>query len=204
VGGNWHVVGSPITWELIGFARNITDLIDYATFDESTNQDVFGNVPGTVTTRGGEAVITAAFAASWSANLDYTYTRTREQGSDQQMLRIPLSLFKAGVDFHPANLPVGGGITVQHTGPVSTNVGAATVPYGGFTVVNLTGRYHLDEARHHTLNFAIDNLFNEKYGTPNRGCLDVSTDGAYDCSAPYEFVNRGLPIMLRASYTYKY
>jgi outer membrane cobalamin receptor len=204
VGGKLDAAGSAVNWELIGFARNISNLIDYATFDENTNQDVFGNVAGTVKTRGGEAVVGAAFNTSWSGSLSYTYTQTREDGTDQQLTRIPLSLFKAGLDFHPDNLPLGAGINVRHTGPVATTVGPDLVGYGGYTVVDLMGRYFLDDARHHTLTVDIDNLFNKKYGKPTRGCRDVSTDGPYDCSSPYEIVNRGLPLMLRASYTYKY
>jgi outer membrane cobalamin receptor len=204
VGGKFTDNGRAVDWELIGFARNISNLIDYATFDDATNQDVFGNVAGTVRTRGGEAVINASLSDAWSGNLSYTYTRTREDGSDQQLTRIPLSLFKANVDFHPGNLPVGAGINVRHTGPVATTVGSDLVGYGGYTVVDLMGRYFLDDARHHTLTVDIDNLLNKKYGRPARGCLDVSSDGPNDCSAPYQFVNRGLPLMLRASYTYKY
>jgi vitamin B12 transporter len=204
VGGKLDATGSPVGWELIGFARNIANLIDYAAFDENTNQDVFGNVPGTVTTRGGEAVLSESFSEAWSGNISYTYTRTRQEGSDEQLTRIPLSLFKASIDYHPNELPIGGGINVRHTGPVSVNVGTDLVGYGGFTVVDLTVRYFFDDARHHRLTFDIDNLLNKKYGKPGRGCMDVATDGPYDCSAPYEFVNRGLPLMLRATYTHKY
>lgn len=204
IGGKFAASRSSLAWELMGFARNITDLIDYAAFDETTNQDVFGNVPGTVTTRGGEVAVTASLGSAYSASLDYTYTRTRQEGSDQQLARIPQSLFKANLDFHPSNFPVGGGISVRHTGPVSTNVGSDLVGYGGYTVVDLMGRLFLDEARHHTLTFDIDNLLDEHYGRPAQGCLDVPTDGPNDCSAPYQYVNKGLPLMLRASYTYKY
>ncbi len=117
---------------------------------------------------------------------------------------MPLSLFKAAIDFHPANLPVGGGVNVRHTGPAYANVGASTLGFGGYTVVDLLGRVFLDEARHHRLTFDIDNVFDKQYGTPSRGCMDTPDDGPYDCSLPYIYVNRGLPRMLRASYTYKY
>ncbi len=45
VGGKLDTAGSRINWELIGFARNISNLIDYATYDEETNQDVFAMCP---------------------------------------------------------------------------------------------------------------------------------------------------------------
>ncbi len=204
LGGRIDAAAHPINWELIGFARNISNLIDYATFDPTTNQEVFGNVPGTVTVRGGEAVLSAPFTASWSANVSYTYSRSKETGSDQQLPFVPLSLFKAGIDYHPANLPVGGGVNVRHTGPDNANVGANIIGFGGYTVVDLLGRVFLDEARHHRFTFDIDNVLNKQYGTPSQGCMDTPADGPYDCSLPYIYVNRGLPRMLRASYTYKY
>ncbi len=88
------------------------------------------------------------------------------------------------------------GIPVPWPRPVA----GVAVPYGGYTVVDLMGRYFLDEARHHALRFEIDNLLNKKYGKPVQACADTDPG----CNTPYEAVNRGLPLMLRASYTYKY
>jgi vitamin B12 transporter len=203
VGGAARAFGYGFTWELIGFARNISDLIDYATFDPVTNQDVFGNVPGVVTVRGAEAVVSAALNDYWSANLSYTYSRSRESGG-QPLARVPETLFKAEFDFHPGSLPVGAGINVRYTGTEYTNVGSALVNYGNFVVVDLSARYFFDEERHHRLTVAVDNVFDEEYGRPAQGCADTPTDGPYDCSLPYTYVNRGLPRMLRASYTYKF
>jgi outer membrane cobalamin receptor len=204
LGGTWQASAGPVSWELIAFARNISNLIDYASFDSATNQDVFGNVPGTVTARGAEAVMSASFGDAWSGNVSYAYSRTRESGSDQQLLRVPESLLKAAIDFHPHSLRVGGGVNVRYTGTEFTNVGSAVVSYGNFTVVDLLGRYFFDDARHHRLTLDIDNVFNRQYGRPGQGCADTPADGAYDCSLPYTYVNRGLPRMLRASYTYQY
>ena len=204
LGAKSNAFGYTFAWELIGFARNISDLIDYAYFDPVTNQDVFGNVPGTVTVRGGEAVLSAAFNDVWSADFSYTYSHSRESGSDRQLLRVPETLIKAALDFHPTTLPVGAGINVRYTGTDYTNVGGATVNYGNFVVVDLLGRYFLDEERHHRVTVDIYNVFNEQYGRPAQGCADTPADGPYDCSLPYTYVNRGLPRMLRASYTYKF
>ncbi|MGZ3682013.1 MAG: hypothetical protein ACXVDI_25930, partial [Ktedonobacterales bacterium] len=49
------VPGLPaLHWEVLGFFRDVKNLIDYDTFDPITNQDVFGNVAGVVRVRGGE------------------------------------------------------------------------------------------------------------------------------------------------------
>src|SRR5277367_1504782 len=62
--------------ELIGFYRDVKNLIDFTSFDDSTGQAVFGNVPGTVMVRGGEISFETARSESWSANFDYTYTHS--------------------------------------------------------------------------------------------------------------------------------
>jgi vitamin B12 transporter len=67
-------------------------------------------------------------------------------------------------------------------------------------VVDLSGRWFLDPARRQTLNVSMLNLFDQSYGRPSRGCRDVATDGPFDCSSPYIYVNRGLPRTFRASY----
>jgi vitamin B12 transporter len=71
-------------------------------------------------------------------------------------------------------------------------------------VVDLLARFFLDEDRRHRITVDLDNVFDEQYGRPAQGCADTPADGPYDCSLPYTYVNRGLPRMLRASYTYKF
>ena len=43
--------------EVVGFARNVENLIGLVDFDATTNQDVFGNLPGTVHVRGAEFIL---------------------------------------------------------------------------------------------------------------------------------------------------
>src|SRR6185295_2043070 len=50
----------PVHWEIVGFARDIKDLIGIVDFDDATNQDVFGNTAGTVRVRGAEVILNAA------------------------------------------------------------------------------------------------------------------------------------------------
>ena len=202
--GGWLGSGdTPLRWELIGYARNITDLIDYSSYDEQTQQDVFGNVPGTVRERGAELAIDRTFARELTGNLSFSYSRARLDGG-RQLDRIPEQLAKAGVDYHPSNLPMGITATVVYTGKVSVTTGPQPVQYGKYAVVNLAGRYFFDAQRHHRLNLAVENLFDRQYGMPGQGCQDVPTDGPYDCSSPYIYVNRGLPLTVRLSYTYRW
>lgn len=202
-GGRFELAGEKFHWELTGFGRNITDLIDYATFDDDTGQDVFGNVPGTVHVRGGEASIEMAFSDAFSANANYTFNHARQEGG-QQIDDVPKSLFKAGIDFHPAAQPFGATATLNYVGDVSRAVGGVETSYGSYVVVDLSARYFLDAQRHQSLNFSIRNLLDREYGTPARGCQDVATDGPYDCSSPYVYVNLGLPRTFALDYTYRF
>jgi outer membrane cobalamin receptor len=203
VGGKVGAGGARFTWELIGFARHITDLIDYATFDEDTGQDVFGNIPGTVKVRGGEVVLGAEASESLSGRFSFEANRSRLDDG-QQLTRVPRRLGKAELDFHPVAQPFGATLSVSYTGDVAASVGSAVVPYGRYTVVDLSGRYFFDSAHKQRVSVSIQNLFDRDYGTPGRGCLDVATDGPYDCSSRYLFVNRGLPLTAAIRYNYEF
>ncbi|HTT04862.1 MAG TPA: TonB-dependent receptor [Steroidobacteraceae bacterium] len=194
---------AAIHWQLTGFARDIDDLIDYASYDATTGQDVFGNVPGTVRVRGGEGLIEAALGTSLSANVNYTYSHSTED-SAQQIADVPRDLFKAGVDYHPATLPFGATATVNYVGDTTTPVLGEQIHYGRYALVDLSARYYVDAQRHQQLNFSIRNLLDRQYGRPGHGCADVPTDGPYDCSSPYIYVNLGLPRTFAASYEYRF
>ena len=203
LGGRLTLAAVPVRWELVAFARDIEDLIDLKTYDPVTQQDVFGNVPGVVKTRGGEFLIDAALTPSLSANFNYTYNRARQDGGGQ-LQRTPKQLLKAGLDYHPADRPFGATLSLTHTGETFVSVAGAPRPYGDYTLVDLSGRYFLDAARRNEISVSIQNLFDVEYGKPARGCADVSTDGPYSCSSPYIYVNLGLPRTLRASFTRRF
>lgn len=195
--------GTALRWELIGFARNIEDLISCDGFDEATEQCLFVNVPGTVKVRGGELVLGATVTDAFSANFSFTRNRSRQEDG-LQIARVPEQLAKASFDYHPSGRPFGATLAVNYTGDVSTGVNGSRVQYGGYTIVDVSGRYFLDAAHRHRLNLSLQNAFDEQYGLPGKGCADVPGDGTYDCSAPYTYVNLGLPRTLRASYTYAF
>jgi outer membrane cobalamin receptor len=204
LGWRFDMGGHRMGVEVTGFARDITDLIDYDTFDSVTQQDVFGNVAGTVRVRGGQVTADAAATDAVSANLTYSANEAKQDGG-RQLDRIPRSLFKAGLDWHPSNLPVGASLNVVYTGDVSRSLGGfGEVGYGDYTVVDLSGRYFLDAGRHQQLNISIRNLFDRRYGLPARGCADTPADGPYDCSIPYVYQNLGLPRTFAVSYSYRF
>jgi vitamin B12 transporter len=204
LGWRLNMAGHRAGIELTGFARDVTDLIDYATFDDATQQDVFGNVDGTVHVRGGVVSGDLAITDAFTGTLTYSFNSAKQDGG-QQLDRVPQSLFKANLDWHPGDLPVGATFNVVYTGDVSRTIGGfGSVGYGNYTVVDLSGRYFLDRDRHQQINISIRNLFDQHYGTPSRGCKDTPDDGPYDCSIPYLYMNVGMPRTFAVSYTYKF
>lgn len=203
-GGRFEAAAQKFHWELTAFGRDIENLIDYATHDDATGQDVFGNVPGTVRVRGGEALVEDAFEDSLSAQVSFTFNHARTDDGRQQIDDVPRSELKAGLDYHPASLPFGAAASLYYVGDVSRPVNGSEVGYGNYAVVDVSARYFVDTERRQTLNFSIRNLLDRKYGAPGKGCRDVSTDGPYDCSSPYVYVNLGLPRTFALSYAYRF
>lgn len=196
VGG---ALGTTFKWEAIGFYREIDNLIDLATFDDATNQDVFGNVPGKVTVHGGEFVLQAALGEAFAATLSYTHSSAKMSGSDVQLNRIPEDLFKAMLDYHPADMPFGLTASVNYVGSVHNNVsGVGRVGYGNYAVFDVGGRVFFDAMRRHRLNVNVQNAFDTHYASSvARGRTDVGNKS-------YLIENRGLPRTLRLSYSYAF
>jgi outer membrane cobalamin receptor len=202
-GGQMKPVGHAVRWEITGFARNVKNLIDYDTFDPVTQQDVFGNVSGTVKVRGAEVQVNADLTDALGGTISYTHNSSKLDGG-QQLDRVPKDLVKASLDWHPRNLPFGSTLDIRYTGDTSISIAGVEHSYGDYTVVDWSGRYFIDQARRMTFNLSIQNLLDQSYGTPGRGCQDVATDGPYDCSSSYIFVNRGLPRTFRGSFTFAF
>jgi outer membrane cobalamin receptor len=79
---------ASLSWELIGFVRNIRDLISFDGYDPLTDQALAENIPGEVRVRGGEVVLNAVLASSFTLSASYTYSHARED-NDQQISAVP-------------------------------------------------------------------------------------------------------------------
>jgi outer membrane cobalamin receptor len=188
-------------WELTGFYRDIKNLIDLLTFDANTNQDVFGNVPGSVTTRGAEFTLDAAITASLSVNGAATYTKARQSGASVQFDQIPVTQLKAGLDYHPNGAPYGASINLVHLGDVDAEplgAGNGRYGYGNYTVVDFSARLFLDSLRHQRIDLHLNNAFNRNYSSQlGHGVDDNSGD-------PYIVHFLALPRTFGANYTYSF
>src|SRR5579872_2396536 len=163
-GGHADLGETDIGWEVIGFYRQLKNLIDYASFDATTSQAVFGNVPGTVRTRGGEVTLNAVVARALSANVNFTYADARDPATGSQISRVPKSLLKVGLDYHSQAQPWGATLTLNHFGTTyRTGLWEGTRPYGNVSVVDASARYFLDQRRRQRIDVTLQNLFDKTY-----------------------------------------
>jgi vitamin B12 transporter len=203
LGARLDIAGHATRLEAMGFARDIRNAIDFVSFDAVHNQYVFGNLPGVVTTRGGQFEAETVLTPGLRANLAYTYTATKD-ATGVQLNNIPIQLLKAGLDWSPASLPVGLTANLAYTGKTTAPYANGVLNYGEYATVNLSGRYFLDRDRHHELNLSVQNLFDREYGRFYRGCKDVLRDFPLGCSKPYPYQGLALPRTVQISYRYSF
>jgi vitamin B12 transporter len=195
VGGNIGSAG--IRWEVVGFARNVENLIGLVDFDATTNQDIFGNLPGTVHVRGAEFILDAPFTPDISSTFSYTYSQSRDS-NHRQIRRVPEQLGKIVLDYHPASQPFGLFASLNYVGNTFDNLGGVRTKYGNYAVVDLGARYFLDMDRHHRIDVNLQNVFDKEYATSlTRGFPD-------DGGPTYVLPNLGLPRTLSVHYTYNF
>ena len=158
---------------------------------------MFGNVQGTVGVRGGELALESSLMDSWSGTLSYTYNHSIDPGTQVQVANIPMNLIKAAIDYHPADQPWGGTISVNHFGRTyATGLWDGIEAYGNDTIVNLSGRVFLDPHRQNRVDLSLQNLFDRTYAT-SLGTATRDSDGSN-----YTFWNLGVPRNLRIAYTH--
>ncbi|HEY4028708.1 MAG TPA: TonB-dependent receptor [Caulobacteraceae bacterium] len=203
VGARFDVMGHASRLEATGFARDITDVIDFTGYDAKTGQYLFGNLDGVVTTRGGQLEAETVLTPGLKANLAYTYTETRD-ATGVQLDNVPAQQLKAGLDWNPASLPVGASANVAYTGKVTAPYANTRLNYGEYATVNLSGRWFLDPKRHQQLNLSVQNLFDREYGRFYRGCVDVLRDFPLGCSKPYPYQSVAQPRTVQISYRYSF
>ena len=180
-------------WEAIGFFRDVKNLIDYATFDPATGQDVFGNVPGTVQVRGGTFALEGALTPEISGSASYTYSSAKLDGG-AQISNIPVSLAKASLDYHPTERPFGLTASMNYVGSVYNDpIGTGPVNFGNYVVFNVSARLYLDPARKQRLDVGLNNVFGKRYATAIGSGFDDVTGDAYivhDLGQPRTFTVR--------------
>jgi outer membrane cobalamin receptor len=201
IGGIADLGASSLKWEVIGFYRIITNLIDFQSFDSETNQDVFGNDPNRVTVHGAEVTLDASITAALSADFNATYSHARQSGSDLQFDQIPVAQMKGGIDYHPSDRPFGGTVSVVRVGDVDDEplgAGNGRYGYGNYTVADIGGRVFLDSVRHQRIDLHLNNAFNKTYYSALAYGVNDTTGN------PYVVHDLGVRRTFSAYYTYSF
>ena len=159
-----NFVMNAIHWEIVGFARDIKNLIGLADFDTVTNQDVFGNTPGTVRVRGGEFILNATLTSGLSGTFSYTH-RDAKDAVHLQIRRVPENLVKGTVDYHPMGMPFGLFASINYFGDTFDTLGGIPQKYGDVAVFDIGGRVFLDMERHRRIDVNLQNVFDKQYAT---------------------------------------
>ena len=191
VGGSFGQ--NMINWEVIGFWRDVEDLID-VTYDPILDADVFGNIPGTVEVRGVEFALNANFNANISGRLSFTINSAELDG--EQIDRVPESYGNFSLDYHPMNQWFGLFVAARYVGDVHRTLPTfGKTEFGNYFVLDIGGRVYLDTERHHAIHLNIQNLFDEDYVT--------RVDRMYD-DAGTAFIGEGLGVPRTFLFRYTY
>lgn len=199
IGGNVPFSAGPIAWQLTGFARDIDNLIDVGDGTDEFPNGRYLNLPGEVQVRGAEASVAAPLGRSFRTSLSYTYSRSRPEGADVQIQRLPESYAKGSLQFTPAQLPLDASATVNWVGDVYQSVGSfGRHNYGNYFTLNLAARYFVDAARRHRVGLNLQNVFDEEYATR------LSSARLDDGSGSFIAERLGVPRTYGVSYTYEF
>ncbi|WP_209005514.1 TonB-dependent receptor plug domain-containing protein [Steroidobacter agaridevorans] len=199
IGGNVRLNEAAIAWQLTGFARDIDNLIEVGDATDEFPNGRYQNLPGEVQVRGAEVAVAAPLGRSFRTSLSYTYSRSRAEGSDSQIARLPESYAKGSLQFTPAQLPMDASATANWVGNVYQSVGSfGRQNYGNYFTLNLAARYFVDAARRHRIGVNLQNVFDEEYATR------LSSARFDDGSGSFIAERLGVPRTYGVSYTYEF
>ena len=192
LGGNWSVADG-LAWELIGFVREVDNLIGSA-------NGVRINTDNAVDFKGVEASLNLALSPSFSIGLDMVLTEAEAEGSSDQITDVPESLVKANVLYRDPDGPFEVSASIVHIGDLYDSVsgGIGRVEHGNYTVVDIGAAWYLGSDRQHRLGVRLENAFDEDYGS-SLGRAFRDTDGS-----SYAYTNLGTPRTWHASYRFSF
>jgi len=199
VEGGLGFTNATINAELIGFYRNVDDLITIDFSLPAWPEGLFVNSPGEVKVWGGEAIVTARLSDVFSATVDYNHTESEMVGTTVQLVNIPRDQGKLILNADAPSGRFGANLAANWVGDLWANVAAiGRVNYGNYVVVNLGGYAFLDADKRHRITVNLDNALDTDYDT---AVTRVRTDVT---NISYAAGFRGTPITLHAGYRFSF
>ncbi len=195
LGGRTGTDERGLGWELVGFFRDVNDLIDIVSGPGGI--DTLDNISGTTKVRGGELILSGRFVAGLSANASFSVTDARPAGSSLQQQEVPKTLAKLALSYAPGDGSLFAGATLLHTGDVYRRAAGSRINYGDYYVLDLNAGIRVGADRRHRLSLRLENALDEKYASRVR-------TGETDAGDAYAFSFRGSPRTLHASYAYEF
>ncbi|OYW44268.1 MAG: hypothetical protein B7Z08_02960 [Sphingomonadales bacterium 32-68-7] len=195
VEGGLGFAGGSVTAELMGFYREVDDLITIDFSLPAYPDGFLVNSAGQVKVWGGEAVVTARLSDVFSGTIDWTHTEAEMAGNPDQLVNIPRDNAKFILNADAPGGRFGGNLAVNWVGDLWANVAAVgRVNYGNYAVVNLSAYAFIDAAQRHRINLRLENALDADYDSQ---VTRVRTDIG---SVSYATGFRGTPITLHVGY----
>jgi vitamin B12 transporter len=179
-----------LNWELIGFYREVENLIaPDAGF-------VYQNSDSTTEVQGFQVVLNAMLGDSVTTNFSYTNSDA-QRGDGGKIDAIPEQLARFGINYDPVGAPFGLGLSAYYIGSVQSTTAVGIIPIGEYALVDLTAYYDLAEG--HRISARLQNATDEQYVTTHRrGTPDDPSDPIYAARL------MGQPRTFQLRYTYSF
>ena len=191
--------GGALGWQVMYFSREVENLIGIDFDNPAFPDGIFTNFDETAEFEGFEVTLNATLSETLSASFSYTINDARLEGSSEQVQDIPESLAKAALTYRSGQLPFELGASVLNVGDVYDSVSSiGRIEHGGYTILDLSAAYYLDQARRHRLGARIENALDEDYAT-SLGRASRDLDASF-----YAYRNLGAPRTLNVSYGYRW
>ena len=192
LGGKWDVA-EGLSWEVIGFVREVDNLIGSA-------NGMRVNTDNAVDFEGVEISLNLAISPNLTIGFDVVRTEAEAEGSSRQITDVPESLVKANVLYRDPDAPFEVSASAVRVGDLYDSVsgGIGRVEHGNYTVVDVGAAWYLGSNRQHRLGVRLENAFDEDYGS-SLGRAFRDSDGS-----SYPYTNLGTPRTVHASYRFRF
>lgn len=198
--GGFLNIANGLNWELIGFMRQVDNLIDIDFANPAYPDGIFENFDTQLEITGFEAQAMLALNNTLNASLNLVLIDAEFEDKNEQVQDIPETQLKFGLHYVPEGWPLEANISTLYVGNVYDVVGGGIgrIEHGGYVVVDLTGAWYFGADRRHRVGMRLENAFDEEYATSlGRGRFDAG-------GGSYAYHNLGMRRTLHLTYRYRF